>query len=399
MNNDPLKKFVDQHREEFDVREPDQAVFERIKAKLKQEGANVSAVAQPGPDKREQTQKQDYAQRPEHTRDYAQRPERMQQQETPRAIPLHTRKKTGLSIGWMLAASLLLILSITFLWHNREIVTSEAKSSEAAANSTGAGVTAMASTKKEDKVTPNTAAKGVAPNSMANTAALKQENAPDEIAPATTTPESSHTLLAKLSLKKGSQNLPHGKKNLPHGKKNRPEGAQNLPEGAQNLPDGVQSALNQAQHISRGQQNPAKNQKEMLMRLPDLAKVYQLLSDSSSASNRLSAVLILDKAKLMNDDLISRLSQTLNQDPNSNVRLAALNALSPYLPYPAIRRVLVQSLPQQQDPELQLSLIDLLRHISDPQLDQTLYALANNPMVLAQVQDQAYMNLLSQNKL
>ncbi|RYD69254.1 MAG: hypothetical protein EOP53_27495, partial [Sphingobacteriales bacterium] len=53
--------------------------------------------------------------------------------------------------------------------------------------------------------------------------------------------------------------------------------------------------------------------------------VYAKLSDSSSSSIRLAAILDIEKSGQISNDVIDRLAKTLNHDENSNVRLAALS--------------------------------------------------------------------------
>jgi energy-converting hydrogenase A subunit M len=131
----------------------------------------------------------------------------------------------------------------------------------------------------------------------------------------------------------------------------------------------------------------------------DLLTAYYNLTDSTSASNRLSAILAIEKSTIVSYDIIDRLTQTLNYDSNSNVRLAALNLMSKYAQDSYVSNAFMQSLNNQKDPLVQLGLIDLLSQTNNPKFDDKLYALANDPTTLAAVKDQAYLILLNQNKL
>jgi hypothetical protein len=131
----------------------------------------------------------------------------------------------------------------------------------------------------------------------------------------------------------------------------------------------------------------------------DLATAYAKLTDSTSASNRLSAILAIEKSTIVSYDIIDRLAQTLNYDSNSNVRLAALNLMAKYAQDSYVSNTFMQSLNIQKDPLVQLGLIDLLSQTNNPKFDDKLYALANDPTTLAAVKDQAYLILLNQNKL
>jgi hypothetical protein len=54
------------------------------------------------------------------------------------------------------------------------------------------------------------------------------------------------------------------------------------------------------------------------------------------------------------------LIQTLNQDENVNVRLAALDALKPYARDSSVRAALIRSISKQESPLVQISLAELM---------------------------------------
>lgn len=131
----------------------------------------------------------------------------------------------------------------------------------------------------------------------------------------------------------------------------------------------------------------------------NMAAIYRKLTDSSSASTRLAAVLQLQRSQLINNDLIDRLAKTLNHDSNSNVRLAVIGLMGRYAQDSYVSNACVRSLSNQKDPLVQLELINLLSRTNDTKLDEKLFALANDPNTFAMVKDQAYLVLLNQNKL
>ncbi|WP_028295667.1 HEAT repeat domain-containing protein [Olivibacter sitiensis] len=126
---------------------------------------------------------------------------------------------------------------------------------------------------------------------------------------------------------------------------------------------------------------------------------FAQLTDSSSASIRLAAILDIEKSGRMNDQTLEMLSKTMNEDANSNVRLAAFDLLSQYAYEPSVADVFIKSLATQDDPLVQLSLINLLGNVDNQEVDETLFALANDPETFTAVKDEAYAVLLSQNKL
>lgn len=131
----------------------------------------------------------------------------------------------------------------------------------------------------------------------------------------------------------------------------------------------------------------------------DMAAIYRNLTDSSSASTRLAAVLKIQETKIINNQIIDELTKTLNYDSNSNVRLAVLELMGKYAQDSYVAKAFVKSLITQKDPLVQVELINLLARTNDTKLDEKLYALANDPTTAGMVKDQAYQVLLNQSKL
>ena len=84
------------------------------------------------------------------------------------------------------------------------------------------------------------------------------------------------------------------------------------------------------------------------------------LLEQPSANKRLQGVNEANKFKKANDKVIKALLQTLNNDPNVNVRLAAIESLTNYLDNPLVREGLVQSIVKQESPIVQVTLADLM---------------------------------------
>lgn len=142
--------------------------------------------------------------------------------------------------------------------------------------------------------------------------------------------------------------------------------------------------------ITKAAENP-------VIKLP--ADLYAGLADSTSASVRLAAILDMGRASKMNQDMLGNLSKMLNNDSNSNVRLAALNVMSQYANDEYVSSLLVQSLTTQNDPLVQLGLIDVLKKLDNVKIEDRLFALADDPDTFSAVKDEAYTVLLNQNKL
>lgn len=131
----------------------------------------------------------------------------------------------------------------------------------------------------------------------------------------------------------------------------------------------------------------------------NLSNIYADLADSTSSNTRLSAILEIQKSKIISYDMVDRLTNILNKDSNNNVRLAALGVLSQYASDLYVAKNLIQAFDVQTDPVLQIGLMGLLKNIDNPTLDGRLYALANDPNTASAVKDQAYYILMNQNKL
>lgn len=147
----------------------------------------------------------------------------------------------------------------------------------------------------------------------------------------------------------------------------------------QNLPTPEQSRMQQQTHVPQ--------------------KLYAGLQDSTSASSRLLAILEMEKTGRVDDAAMDRLAATLNNDGNTNVRLAALSLMEKYRDDSHVSSLLVNSLNKQSDPMVQLGLVSLLGKMKNIKIDDQLHALAGNPDTFAAVRDEAYNILLNQNKL
>jgi len=130
-----------------------------------------------------------------------------------------------------------------------------------------------------------------------------------------------------------------------------------------------------------------------------LNQLLKQLNDSTSSSSRLAAILTIKKMELISYDLLNHLSGTIQNDGNSNVRLAALSVLEKYKEDAYVSNLLVTSFNHQDDPMVQLVLVNLLGKMPNIQIDEKLYALVNDPSTLELVKDEAYHILFKENKL
>ncbi|WP_187314129.1 HEAT repeat domain-containing protein [Hymenobacter puniceus] len=113
----------------------------------------------------------------------------------------------------------------------------------------------------------------------------------------------------------------------------------------------------------------------------------------ASASYRLRLVQQTPASLPPGDPAVQILVTTLNADPSPNVRLAAAEALYRLRADPRVAPALVQALPNQTDPNVQITLIELLVALRDRRAVLPLERLARQPDALPAVRQQASQGL------
>jgi hypothetical protein len=100
--------------------------------------------------------------------------------------------------------------------------------------------------------------------------------------------------------------------------------------------------------------------------ISDLKEMMMLsLLEKESATERLKAVSLTQDMDQASKHVTGALLQTLNNDENVNVRLAALDALRPYSKDSQIREALVRSIAQQKSPLVQVALAELMAELQE----------------------------------
>jgi hypothetical protein len=100
--------------------------------------------------------------------------------------------------------------------------------------------------------------------------------------------------------------------------------------------------------------------------MQQMKKVMMLtLLEQPSATDRLKAVNLTTDMTMADNKVITALLQTLNNDSNVNVRLAAIEALYQHAANPLVRQGLVQSIGKQDSPLVQLALADIMLAMQD----------------------------------
>ncbi|MFC3158249.1 HEAT repeat-containing protein [Chryseobacterium arachidis] len=127
-------------------------------------------------------------------------------------------------------------------------------------------------------------------------------------------------------------------------------------------------------------------------------KALELLNDQFSASSRLQGIALLKDFLVSDHQLIQILCDKALIDENTNVRLAAVEALSTHIQNPEINRNIKQIFLQQDDAMVQKELIEILSNQNSSELtadvNSRLEELTLNPTTADFVKDEAYAVLM-----
>jgi HEAT repeats len=126
--------------------------------------------------------------------------------------------------------------------------------------------------------------------------------------------------------------------------------------------------------------------KQLTQEVSDLKEMMMLsLLEKESASERLRAVSLTNDMNQVSAKVTSALFQTLNSDENVNVRLAALEALKPYVRDGNVRKNLVISIGKQDSPLVQLELAQLMVELQEKKSVKELKKLLESDRTPAEV--------------
>jgi len=118
------------------------------------------------------------------------------------------------------------------------------------------------------------------------------------------------------------------------------------------------------------------------------------LDNQQSASQRIIAVAQVMEMEKPDDEIVKALIKTMNEDSNTNVRLAAMDALSKFHQEPLVRRELINALGKQKDPMVQIALIQLLVQMKEKGVVNDLKKIVDDAGSMKAVKDEAYSGLL-----
>jgi HEAT repeat protein len=140
-----------------------------------------------------------------------------------------------------------------------------------------------------------------------------------------------------------------------------------------------------------------RSRPELVQLREEVASMRQLvalsLMQQQSASDRLRGVSWSYQVEPSDEEVMNALVTTVNHDPSVNVRLAAVDALRPFTGSPAThvmaRNAVIQALPKQTTPIVQVALIDFLAELKERNAAPELRRLVSDPDIDSGVRKRA----------
>lgn len=123
--------------------------------------------------------------------------------------------------------------------------------------------------------------------------------------------------------------------------------------------------------------------------------MFAKLNDMQSPSQRMIGAAEVQKLKNADIDIVDALANTLNNDPSTNVRLAALDALGKFHREAYVKKKLIASLKNQKDPMVQIGLIELLTKMREKTILNELDKIVNDRNAMDAVKDHAYTSIFT----
>ncbi|MBN1224163.1 MAG: HEAT repeat domain-containing protein [Candidatus Aminicenantes bacterium] len=117
------------------------------------------------------------------------------------------------------------------------------------------------------------------------------------------------------------------------------------------------------------------------------------LLDRPSASDRLQGVSMSSGMDSPSAKILDALLDTLDNDPNVNVRMAAVDALYLFHGHPGVKQGLIRSLSNQTSPLVQVALIDLIVSLQERRAVEALRTLIRDNEISPEVRDHAEQRL------
>jgi hypothetical protein len=139
-------------------------------------------------------------------------------------------------------------------------------------------------------------------------------------------------------------------------------------------------------YAANNQQSAHEQRKQVL---------FARLGNMTSASARMQAAMQAYSLNNPDKEIVDALVTSMNSDPSTNVRLAALEALSKFHKERYVKQQLVRSLKKQKDPMVQIELIQLLTRMKETSILDELQKMVNDTNTMDAVKDKAYSSILT----
>jgi len=142
-------------------------------------------------------------------------------------------------------------------------------------------------------------------------------------------------------------------------------------------------------------EKPASESKQLAALTTQVHEMREMmmlsLLQNPAASERLRAVSFTSEITHVNPNIATALLATLNNDPNVNVRLTTLEALTHFARDPVVRQGLIQSILQQDSPLVQAALADVMLKLQEkrsiPSFKKLLLQKDLNGMVRSRIEE------------
>ena len=142
-------------------------------------------------------------------------------------------------------------------------------------------------------------------------------------------------------------------------------------------------------------QQQEKELAELKQQVEDNRRVMMaMLENQQSASQRMQGLSVAYEMDKPDDEIVKVLVKTMNEDPSTNVRLAAMDALGKFSYEASVRSSLIQSLSSQKDPVVQIALIQLLVKMKEKSVVKQLEQMTKDASTMKAVKDEAYSGIL-----
>jgi hypothetical protein len=143
---------------------------------------------------------------------------------------------------------------------------------------------------------------------------------------------------------------------------------------------------------SRAEKQEDLHEQQMIS---DKHAMFAKLNDMGSPTQRMRAAIQAYEMKDTDKEIVDALVKTMNTDPNTNVRLAALDALAKFHREPYVKKQLLGAMSKQKDPMVQIGLIELLTKMKQTSILKELDKMVKDGNTMEAVKDHAYSSIFT----